>query len=123
MKNDPKNIKNLDWLKEDMSDDFKNRVLKSVLPELEKNKLQSSQFVFDLKWIWSSVVAFAFVGIVVIRITGSIDSNSPNSTFDDIALLTPEEFEIVENLDLIEDLEKIDLNEIRKEMKQKDRNS
>lgn len=123
MKNDPKNMKNLDWLKEDMSEDFKNRVLKSVLPELEKNKLQSSQYVFDLKWIWSSVVAFAFIGIVAIRITGLIESNSPNSTFDDIALLTPEEFEIVENLDIIEDLEKIDLDEIRKEMKQKDRNS
>ncbi len=123
MKNDQKNNKNLDWLKEEMSEDFKNRVLKSVLPELEKNKSQSRQVAFDLKWIWSSIVVFAFVGMVMIRFNGTIDSERPSSTFEDIALLTPEEFEIVENLDLIEDLEKIDLDEIRKEMKQKDRNS
>lgn len=123
MKHDPKKNQNLDWLKQDMSEDFKNRVLKSVLPELEKNKSQASPLSLNLNWIWSSLVAFAFVGLVTIRLTGWIESDSPSTTFDDIALLTPEEFEVVENLDLIEDLEKIDLEKIREEMKQKDRNS
>ncbi len=121
-KHDPKLNQDLNWLKEDISEDFRNRVLMSVKPELDKNKAQHRSFAIDLRWVWSSVLAFAFVGVIAIRISGLIDSDTPNTTFDDIALLTPEEFEVVENLDLIEEMKDIDLDQIRDEMKSKEMN-
>lgn len=119
----PELNKDLDWLKQDMSADFKQRVLNAAMPELEINKAQSYNAGSSKNWIWSVAVSFALAAIIAIRLTGQIDVGSPSTTFDDLALLTPEEFEVVENLDMLDDIEKIDLDEIRKEMKEKGHSS
>lgn len=121
MNSDPKNNKNLDWLKSDLSPEFKQKVFNAAFVELEKNKVPTPKvsFGFNMNWAWSSAAALALVSIMVIRLSGVMDLNSPTTTFDDLALLTPEEIEVVENLDVIEGIENIDLDQIRKEMKKR----
>jgi hypothetical protein len=115
----PELNQDLDWLKKDLSDDFKQRVFNAVLPELEINKAQSHNPGLSKNWIWSLAASFALIAIIAIRISGQIEIGAPSTTFDDLALLTPEEFEVVENLDVLDKIENINLDEIRKEMKQK----
>lgn len=107
---------NLDWLKEPVSEDFKSRVFKAVNSELEKNKPDGLSF--NYKWLLSAVAGLALVTIMTIRLTGQLELNSPTNTFDDLALLTPAEIELVENLDLLDNINDIDLDQIRQEMKE-----
>ncbi len=132
MSSKTKNDQNLDWLKEPMSDDFKNKVLAAALIELDINKANSglsspfdfkSTFKFNFNWIWTFAVSMALVAMMAIRFSGLIDINSPTTTFDDLALLTPDEIELIENLDVLEKIDTIDLERIRQEMKKKGKKS
>lgn len=107
---------NLDWLKEEMSDDFRQRVLRAAMPELERNKPVARPFFGN--WIWGMAASLALVAIVGIRFLGQVDFTTPSTTFSDIALLSQLEFETIENLDILDELDNIDLEQIRKEMKQ-----
>lgn len=117
MKEIEKTSTELNWLKEEVSEELKNRIFKAVQPELEQNKKYSSSKSFNYNWVWSALAAFSFALVITIRSTDIINIHTPSTTFDDLALLTPEEFEVVENLDLIDGIDKIDLEQIRSEMK------
>lgn len=118
-----KHISELNWLKEEVPKELRDRIFSAVQPELEKNKAYRPSSFISLNWIWSGVAAFAFVAIVTIKITGITDSGAPTTTFDELAVLTPEEFEIVENLDILDGIENIDIEKIRKEMKNEGKRS
>ncbi len=117
MKNNSDKNRNLDWVKEPISTEFKSKVFKAVHLELDKNRTPSFAARFNLNWTWSIVAGLALLSVMVIRLTGQLDLTSPTTTFDDLALLTPAEIELVENLDIIDDLNDIDLEQIRNEMK------
>ena len=124
MKFESEKNKDLDWLKQPMSDDFKNKVLNAVQFELDINKANSRlDTEKNYSWIWTFAISFAFVAMITIRFSGQIDLNTPTTTFDDLALLTPEEIELVENLDVLEKMDAINLDKIRKEMKKRGNNS
>lgn len=112
--------KNLDWLKHNVSEELKNKIFAQAIPELEINKKKYAPQGFSiLSWVAPGFLALALVAIVGIRLSGELNLDTATTSFDEIALLTPEEFEIVDNLDILEELDDIDLDEIRKEMKQK----
>jgi hypothetical protein len=120
MKFESEKNKDLDWLKQPMSDDFKKKVLNAARFELDINKantrLNTSK---NYNWVWTFAISFALVAMVTIRFSGQIDLNTPTTTFDDLALLTPEEIELVENLDVLEKMDAINLEKIRQEMKKR----
>ena len=124
MKFESEKNKDLDRLKQPMSDDFKNKVINAVQFELDINKANSRlDTEKNYSWIWTFAISFAFVAMITIRFSGQIDLNTPTTTFDDLALLTPEEIELVENLDVLEKIDAINLDKIRKEMKKRGNNS
>lgn len=114
---------NLDWLKADMSDDFRQRVMMAAMPELEKNKpvVRPLFGTWSGNWAWGMAASLALVSIIAIRFAGDIDFATPSTTFTDLALLSSAEFETIENLDILEDIDDIDLEQIRKEMQQQTR--
>lgn len=114
---------NLDWLKADMSDDFRQRVMMAAMPELEKNKpvVRPLFGTWSGNWAWGMAASLALVSIIAIRFAGDIDFTTPSTTFTDLALLSSAEFETIENLDILEDIDDIDLEQIRKEMQQQTR--
>lgn len=121
---DPKQNQDLDWLKEPMPDSLRNKIFNAAQFELDVNKanstLNSSNY---FKWVWSCAIGFALAAMVAIRLTGMIGSDSPSTTFQDLALLTPAEIEVVENLDILENIDTINLDQIRKEMKMRGKKS
>lgn len=64
-------------------------------------------------------MALAIVGVFALRSMNIIDIDRPTTTFTELASLTPEEFEVIENLDFIDELDSVDLEKIRKEMKKR----
>lgn len=121
-----------DWLNEPVSDDLKNKIFAKVQFELqenqqryesEKQEQKASQNVGYVWWktISMSLIAMAFLGIFFLRSLNIIDIEHPTATFAELASLTPEEFEVIENLDFIDELDDLNLNEIRKEMKKNKR--
>lgn len=121
---DPKQNQDLDWLKEPMPDSLRNKIFNAAQFELDVNKanstLNSSNY---FKWVWSYAIGFALAAMVAIRLTGMIGSDTPSTTFQDLALLTPAEIEVVENLDILENIDTINLDQIRKEMKMRGKKS
>lgn len=124
-----------EWMKEPVSEELKNKIFSQVLPELEENKKRHQAELLEtgtapplqpwyhglLHWkkaLSFSVIAMAFVSIIFIRSLDVINIQ-PTTTFSELASLTPEEFEVIENLDFIDELENINLEDIRREMKQK----
>lgn len=118
-----------EWLKEPVSEDLKNRIFAQVLPELEDNKRQHLLTQTEPTWgikFWTrkkafqfSLIAMAFAGMFYLRTLNIIDVEYPATTFSELASLTPEEFEVIENLDFIDELDNINLDDIRKEMRRK----
>lgn len=124
MKFESEKNKDLDWLKQPMSDDFKNKVLNAVQFELDINKANTRlDTEKNYSWIWTFAISFALVAMITIRFSGQIDLNTPTTTFDDLALLTPEEIEVVENIDVLEKMDAINLDKIRQEMKKRGKKS
>ena len=116
-----------EWLNEPVSEDLKNRIFKQVQVELDYNKQLASNKTEDAPvsvWnLWKvlsfSTMALAIVGVFALRSMNIIDIDRPTTTFSELASLTPEEFEVIENLDFIDELDHVDLEKIRKEMKKR----
>lgn len=114
------------WLEEPVSNELKDKVFAKVQAELDYNKQHQGHTaanppapssVFNW-WPVAGLMTLAIVAIFGLRSMNIIEADAPATTFSQLATLTPEEFEVIENLEMIDSLENIDLDEIRKEMHQ-----
>lgn len=101
------------FLNEPLSKEFKERVFNSVSSELEANKKYSKSTHFKFGQLFAPALGcLALAGIIFYKVYFGLGVPHQSNSIMDLAALTPEEIQVIDDLDFIEALDELSPEEL-----------